>query len=81
MRFRPFHETIVDAIFQTEGNLGQMQLLADLIRETVIPKNHSSIIRAWDKVSKGKNFLGIPEDLREQRRRARQKISASAGPD
>lgn len=42
----PFHETIILAI-QRVTTVAELECLGQLIRETVIPKNHSAIIAAW----------------------------------
>ena len=48
---RPFHETIVDAIRRV--SVYNLPLLADLIRETKIPKGHDEIIAAWKEKTAG----------------------------
>ena len=66
---RPFHETIVDAIRFTSAK--ELELLADLIKGTKIPKNHDQIIAAWKnrclELGWGNSDLGVPADLLEQK--------------
>ena len=45
--FKPFHESIVDAIKRAD-DLVTMSALAILIKETKIPKDHDIIIKAWE---------------------------------
>ena len=45
--FKPFHESIVDAIKRAD-DLVTMSALAILINETKIPKDHDIIIKAWE---------------------------------
>lgn len=47
IQLKPFHESIVPVINMAE--VGTMQTLAYLIRETKIPKNHDAIVAAWQK--------------------------------
>ncbi len=42
----PFHETIVLAI-TCVNSVEELNCLGQLIRDTVIPKNHTAIIAAW----------------------------------
>jgi hypothetical protein len=67
--YKPFHETIVDAIHHaTQCQLGY---LGALIRVTKIPKNHSAIIAEWKAQTAihgyGDNFLGVLDSLLEQK--------------
>jgi DNA-directed RNA polymerase alpha subunit len=43
----PFHETIVNAI--REATRDQMEILAALMKSTIITKNHEVIIAAWER--------------------------------
>jgi len=51
---RPFHETIVDAINGVVSD--EMWPLLNLIKATVIPKNHDAIIEA---INKKRAALGL----------------------
>jgi hypothetical protein len=67
--YKPFHETIVDAIHHaTQCQLGG---LGGLIRMTKIPKNHDAIITEWKAQTAihgyGENFLGVLDSLLEQK--------------
>jgi hypothetical protein len=56
--FKPFHESIVDAINIANG--GAMSTLAALIKSTKIPKGHDEIVDAWN----ARVFvLGLNDDL------------------
>ena len=57
--FKPFHESVVDAINRAESP-AEMNTLAALIKETKIPKGHSEIVGVWRiKVIE----LGLNDDL------------------
>lgn len=75
---RPFHETIVDAIFR--ANSGDLQCLATIIKATTIPNGHEEIIKAWNwrraMMGWGDLSLGVPADLLEQKKEAEEKESA-----
>lgn len=45
--FRPFHETVVDAI-KKAATRGDLDLLSGLIQATKIPSNHDAIVTAFD---------------------------------
>lgn len=48
--WRPFHETIVDAIERcTSPSTGEITRLFELIKETKIPAGHDTIIAAIDR--------------------------------
>jgi len=46
-KYRPFHETIVEAIERASSS--DLQCLATLIKATAIPVGHAKIINAWKK--------------------------------
>ncbi len=81
---KPFHESIVPTINTAE--VGSMQTLAYLIRETKIPKNHDAIIAMWQQRigQVGLNSdLGVVESLKAQKKtaeeiEARKKLEAYA---
>lgn len=66
---RPFHETIVDAIKGASSQ--ELALIATLLKKTVIPKNHSQIIKAWNEQAKAMccsdGFEGVVESLQRQK--------------
>ena len=72
---RPFHETIVDAIGRA-NTYGELQLLAQLIKATKVPKNHDEIIAAWKQRwqvmgwRQGDLDLGVSANLLEQKQEA-----------
>ena len=58
---KPFHESILPAIDRaTRSGKTAFEVLAPLIRETAIPKNHDAIIEAW---LQGIRELGMGNDL------------------
>jgi len=63
LELKPFHETIVDAIYLAISS-EEMTCLARLIKSTKIPKNHDEILKAWQFATKlmccQTNDLGVP---------------------
>ncbi len=77
---RPFHETIVDAIYHIDSSV-DFAVLAPLIKATKIPKGHDEIIAAWNDRSNllghaGKDLFGVVADLRKQKQEATAKETA-----
>ena len=76
MARRPFHETIVDVIRSFTSPVTDrvfITLLADLIKQTKIPKNHDAIIAEWNELmlrTNRKDTWAVGEDLLEQKREA-----------
>ena len=68
---KPFHESIVDALYQAPKN--QLVCLGNLILKTWIPKNHDQIIEAWKSctsIESGDYPPGVIESLLKQKQRA-----------
>jgi len=64
-KMRPFHETIVEAIGRCPSpSTGEILRLFQLIKDTVIPKDHDKIIAAIDKYF---DFSGAGKWAREIR--------------
>lgn len=65
---RPFHESVVDII--KEASHEQLNLLAAILMNTAIPKNHREIASAWDtrvrEVGWNLNSLDVAADIRSQ---------------
>ena len=64
-KFRPFHETIVEAI--REASDTELWRLATLINKTIIPNGHEEIIAEW-KRRDCLNFCGVEDSLLEQKK-------------
>jgi len=74
---RPFHESIVDAIHWVD-NFGELNLIAKLIKETKIPKDHDKITAAWNRQLQemgldDRKDRGVLADLFEQKQEAEKK--------
>lgn len=73
---RPFHETIVDIIDSLTSPATERQiieLVANLIKQTKIPKNHDVIIVAWRKLLQRTcriDSSGMERDLLAQKQEA-----------
>ena len=67
--WRPFHETIIEAI--SRASSAELVALATLIKITKLPKGHDEIITAWNdrrkKMLWGDTDLGVPANLLEQK--------------
>ena len=69
-RWRPVHETIIDAIIRTSQE-HELIKLTHLVKETWFPKNHDDIITAWNiawlTFIKRDDDTGVVESLLEQK--------------
>lgn len=80
-KWRPFHEVISDVIDRASST--ELYLIAKLLKETKIPKDHDRIIKRWKWRLEGphwcnSNYFGVVDALLEQKeaiekRRRRQK--------
>jgi len=79
-KWRPFHETILEAIRRMSGDTDcteSADILAGLIMSTKIPKGHDEIIATWkehlhliryaDKNDEDENYMGVPASVLEQK--------------
>lgn len=75
---QPFHETIVGMI--RNATKQELELLATLIKATVIPKDHDTIIAVWKQRMKASGWdeqdLGVIADLLEQKKEAKKKAKS-----
>lgn len=65
--FKPFHESIVEAI-NDAPDVAALNTLGALILGTKIPKNHDAIIEAWEQRAEALRYNNpvIPMAIREQ---------------
>lgn len=84
VNYRPFHETIVDAIANIE-DFHEFDALVRLLKETKIPKNHDAIIAALEerRVDMGfeHSFSDVFASLEDQKREAEAEAKAKLEAD
>ena len=82
-KFRPFHETILNAIRQ--ATVAGIHALAPLVIETIIPENHDEILSAWkercQELGIESSAYLITETLLEQKKIAGQRFAPRQGPE
>lgn len=73
MAYRPIHESVVSAIDNAHVGI-EMDILANLLKQTKIPTGHDAIIAAWERKSVEMgwdgDYLGVRASLLEQKRAA-----------